>query len=304
MLEFLHYQDGAWIVEEPVPGPPDKVCAQLKTFSPMALAFKNLKPTFNQETVEPKTYFTGRAVKNEKLPEATGGDPPLRYTLELAPLAGLMHDPPATGARHGGTITGTPTKPTARQEYTLTATDKNGDKATLPFTIEVKPDIQNRDLALVLAGVGRTLASDAVEILGGRFGSSPASRLQVTLGGQVLRLTNPPASPSPSYPPPSPLSSSPSPLAGEGRGEGGVLRGEGGVLRGEGEVLRGEGKVLQGEGSLLQSEDQGASTRPARVPQPLATSHRPGPQRGPRPRRHHQHPFAAFPLSPCGRGPG
>ena len=106
--------------------------------------------------MEPKTYFTGRAVKKDELPEATGGDPPLRYTLELAPLAGLIHEPPATGARHGGTITGTPTKPTARQEYTLTATDKNGDKATLPFTIEVKPDIQNRDLALVLAGVGRT----------------------------------------------------------------------------------------------------------------------------------------------------
>ena len=140
----------------------------------------------------------------------------------------------------------------------LIATDKNDDEAKLPFTIEIKPDIQSRDLALVLAGVGRTLASDAVEILGGRFGSSPASRLQVTLGGQVLRLTNPPASPSPSSPSPS---SPPSPLAGEGRGEGEVLQGEG-------EVLRGEGEVLRSEGSLLQSEAQESATRPAGSPSP------------------------------------
>ncbi len=254
MLEFLHYQDGAWRVEEIVEQTPEKVCAQLKTFSTVALAFKNRRPAFPSDTLDPKMYPTGQAV-NDELLGATGGDPPLRY--ELAPLAlpaGLTYTRPAAGASHGGTITGTPTTPTAAREYTLTATDKNNDKATLSFSIEVKPGIQSRDLGLVLAGVGRTLASDAVEILGGRFGSSPASRLQVTLGGQVLRLTNPPASPSPSSPPPSPLSSSPSPLAGEGRGEGGVLRGE--------------GEVLRSEGSLLQSKAQESAARPAGSPSP------------------------------------
>ena len=222
-LQFLHYTNGTWRVEPPAEGPPEKVCARLTTFSPMMVVFENLKPAFQAE-VPPKTYYTGRAVTDE-LPGATGGNPPLRY--ELAPPAlpaGLSYTPPAAGARHGGTIRGTPTTPEAAREYTLTATDKNRDEATLSFSIEVKPGIQSRDLGLVLAGVGRTLASDAVEILGGRFGSAPASRLQITLGGQVLRLTTP-QSPSPSSP-------IPSPLAGEGQGEGGVLQGEASVLQG------------------------------------------------------------------------
>ena len=112
----------------------------------------------------------------------------------------------------------------AKQNYTLIATDAYNQTAELPFTIEVQPGIESRDLALVLAGIGRTLASDAVEILGSRSGPPP-SRLHVTLGGQVLRLTAPAGSaPAPAAPSasgaPSPLPSAPSPLAGEGRGEG------------------------------------------------------------------------------------
>ena len=305
-LKFLHYTNGAWRVEPPVKeGPPEKVCARLTTFSPMMVVFENMKPEF-QEEVKPKTYYTGRVV-NDELPDATGGNPPLRYKLLTPPAlpAGLTYTPPAAGASHGGTIRGTPTTPEAKQTYTLTATDKNRDEATLSFSIEVKPGIQSRDLGLVLAGVGRTLASDAVEILGGRFGSAPASRLQITLGGQVLRLTTP-QSPAPSSP-------SPSPLPGAGQGEGEVLQGEGSLLQGEttravpvgsspwqqatglalsvarafgvtintpspqspspfagagqgeGGFLRGEGGVLRGQGGFLQNEPN----LPGRLPTDL-----------------------------------
>ena len=170
------------------------------------------------------TFMTGKA-EDRSLPAATGGNPPLSYRLKPEPAlpAGLEYEPGA-GEDHGGTITGTPTTPTAKQTYTLIARDANGDEAFLEFTIEVKSSIQSRDLGLVLAGVGRTLATDAVEILGGRFGSAPASRLQITLGGQVLRLTAP---------------------AAPARGEG-VESGEGRVVRGEG-VERGEGRVERGE---------------------------------------------------------
>ena len=48
--------------------------------------------------------------------------------------------------------------------------------------------VEDRDLKMVLAAVGRTIASDAVEVLSGRFGSS-ASQPHVTVGGQMLRLT-------------------------------------------------------------------------------------------------------------------
>ena len=248
-LQFLHYQNGAWMEVENSDDQGEQICATVTDFSPFAVGYRDEKPKFLRKDVK-LMYTTGKE-ESQTLPKAEGGDGTITYELTMTPAlpAGLMYKKP-DGAEHGGTVTGTPTTPTDQpQTYTLTATDKDDDKATLSFTIEVKPGIQSRDLDLVLAGVGRTLASDAVEILGGRFGSSPASRLQVTLGGQVLRLTNPPASPSPSSPPPSPLSSSPSPLAGEGRGEGGVLRGEGGVLK--------------GEGSLLQGKAQKSSARPA-----------------------------------------
>ena len=224
-LRFLHYQTAAWRGVEDVEDspPPGRLCATVRAVSPFAVGYPDKKPKFPEDMKPLPPYPTGQAV-NETLP-FPDGDWPITYTLTPALPAGLTYTPPAAEAKHGGTITGTPTTP-KQETYTLTATDVDKDTDSMTFTIEVKPGIQSRDLGLVLAGVGRTLASDAVEILGGRFGSSPASRLQVTLGGQVLRLTNPTASSSPSSPPPSPL-------AGEGRGEGGGLRGEGSLLQGE-----------------------------------------------------------------------
>ena len=49
-------------------------------------------------------------------------------------------------------------------------------------------EVQRRDLKTVLAAVGRTIASDAVEVLSGRF-RAPLSQPHVTVGGQMLRLT-------------------------------------------------------------------------------------------------------------------
>ena len=90
-----------------------------------------------------------------------------------------------------------------------TRADKDGPPSREKMAMtNPDPDEQRRVLSMVLAGVGRTLATDAVEILSSRSGT-PVSRLSVTLGGQVLRLTDPP--PAPSSDPPSPL----------GRGDGG-----------------------------------------------------------------------------------
>ena len=297
-LQFLHYQNenGAWtVVEEDREDRGGEICATVKAFAPFAVGYRDEKPKFPEAMKSLPSYFTGKEV-NETLPFA-GGDTPVTY--ELTPItlplpAGLTYEQPKAGAEHGGTITGTPTTPTDQPlTYTLTATDGDRDTDSMKLTIEVKPGIQSRDLGLVLAGVGRTLASDAVEILGGRFGSAPASRLQVTLGGQVLRLTTP-QSPSPSSP-------SPSPLAGEGQGEGGVLQGEGSVLQGEASAVpvgsspwqqatglalsvaralgvnldtspsplagegRGEGVFSRGEGNFLQNE----TNLPGRLPTDL-----------------------------------
>ena len=217
-LHLLHLENEEDVVWKDV-GSGDVEAEQISSDDPLesffrfALAFENLKPTFDKK--EPALKFMTGVAKSVNLPEATGGNQPLSYWIVEDLPDGLEHDGQAAGS---GIITGTPTTPTTDpQPYTLTVRDKNGDKDTLKFTIEVTSGIQSRDLGLVLAGVGRTLATDAVEILGGRFGASPASRPQVTLGGQALRLT--PAPPSPSSP-------APSPLAGEGRGEGSLLQGK------------------------------------------------------------------------------
>ncbi len=240
-----------------------RLCADLAEFSQYAAAMERGKDVaFAQDDPRRmKTFFTGTTIRDDKghLP-AADGDPPITYELlnmESLRQFGLDYD--STGESHGGAITGTPTTPTdGPQDYELQATDWDGDTKTIMVTIEVKPGIQSRDLALVLAGIGRTLASDAVEVLGGRFGSAPASRLQITLGGQVLRLTEPAA------PAPSPTPPSPSPLAGEGRGEG-VSSGVKGALQGAGNLPQDEGNVLQGEGSPLQGE---ATPAPASGPSP------------------------------------
>ncbi len=206
--------------------PPVRVCADVEAFSPsspFAVGYRGVEFSLEKQTF---VFRTGQA-DEKTLPAARGGSGEYSYmVLEAETLpAGLSYDNSEAGAKHGGTITGTATATMPERTYTLKATDEsyNKEEATWQFTIEVKPGIESRDLALVLAGIGRTLATDAVEILGSRAGPPPA-RLHVTLGGQVLRLTDPAesapaASPSASGTP-SPLASAPSPLAGEGRGEG------------------------------------------------------------------------------------
>ena len=184
----------------------------------------DLMPTFGDAVVPVQKYSVATAITPLTLPEATGGDVPLTYALTPTTLPpGLTFDAETR------TLSGTPTAVQAQTLYTWTAQDQDGDTARLPFTIEVTSSIQSRDLGLVLAGVGRTLAADAVEIIGGRF-NPPASRLQVTLGGQVLSTETP----EPSSSPP------PSPLAREGRGEGTPLQDEGSPLQSEGTLLRDE----------------------------------------------------------------
>ena len=195
-------------------GDPESPDSDMLSFT-LEVVEENLMPSFEGATVNPQVYPRGVQIEPLPLPRATGGNGTLSYALTPALPEGLMPTLP-TGTSNG-IITGTPTELQDLTPYTLTVSDEDGDQDRITFTIEVTSGIQSRDLGLVLAGVGRTLATDAVEILGGRFGASPASRPQVTLGGQALRLT--PAPPSPSSP-------APSPLAGEGRGEGSLLQGK------------------------------------------------------------------------------
>ena len=141
-------------------------------------------PTFGGATVSAQRYVQYTAIPILTLPRATGGDGRLTHTLTPRTLpAGLTFDPATR------TLSGTPTAVQASTMYTWTARDVDGDESRLMFPMEVVSGVRTRDLGLVLAGVGRTLATDAVDVLGGRFGSPAPSRVQVILGGQVLGLT-------------------------------------------------------------------------------------------------------------------
>ena len=65
------------------------------------------------------------------MPEATGGDGTLTYSLSPVVPAGLSFDADAR------TLSGTPKCAPAAGEYTYTATDEDGDKAELKFKIRV-----------------------------------------------------------------------------------------------------------------------------------------------------------------------
>ena len=99
-------------------------------------AAPDLLPSFGDARLAPLSYLVGTAVSSVVLPAATGGDGPLRYALTPALPPGLRFTAPAD-ATTGGTLSGTPTAPRAVTTYTLTATDADGDAATLPFTLAI-----------------------------------------------------------------------------------------------------------------------------------------------------------------------
>ena len=100
---------------------------------------ENLMPAFaNDASVVPQIYTEGKAIADLTLPQATGGNGKLSYKLiksdGTALPNGLTFDGtmrvlagrPATGTAAGAT------------QYTLTATDRDGDTATLTFMITIE----------------------------------------------------------------------------------------------------------------------------------------------------------------------
>ncbi len=89
-------------------------------------------PSFGSEEVQDQHWTQGMTVVGGlSLPNATGGNGELIYSLTPELAAGLTFDP------SGPRIIGTPSVVKAKTEYTLSATDADGDTATLAFSIEV-----------------------------------------------------------------------------------------------------------------------------------------------------------------------
>ena len=88
-------------------------------------------PTFGSATVDDQAWTRHSAITALTLPTATDGDGTLSYTLSPALPNGVTED-----ASHR--VSGTPSVALANTAYTWTATDANGDKATVSFHIAVE----------------------------------------------------------------------------------------------------------------------------------------------------------------------
>ena len=98
----------------------------------------DLKPSFGGAVVEDQRYKEGREIPALTLPAATGGDGVLVYSLtpDVGGI-GLVFD---AGSR---VLSGTPSRAQDWTQYTLTATDEDGDTAALSFRVEVRPDLKS-----------------------------------------------------------------------------------------------------------------------------------------------------------------
>ena len=88
-------------------------------------------PSFADVAIDDQTYVVGTAIADWVLPEASGGDGALTYSVSTLP-AGLEFDAATR------TLGGTPTESTdGAVAVTYTATDDDDDTATLTFTIAI-----------------------------------------------------------------------------------------------------------------------------------------------------------------------
>ena len=134
---------------------------------------EDLFPSFvghSLTTAPGEQYTVGEAV-NVTLPSASGGNPPLTYSVTPALPAGLTFN--ATSR----TISGTPTLLKPRTEYDYTVTDADGDTFTIGFSITVAAATMStgscRVGQILNPGDSCTVGSDRFEVLPdgrGRFG--------------------------------------------------------------------------------------------------------------------------------------
>ena len=151
------------------------------------------QPTFGDAAVEPQQYRQGETIPPLVLPAATGGDAPLSYALTPALPAGLTYTAPAD-ATTGGLLSGTPTALQAETTYTLTATDANGDTATLAFTLTVEADLLPSFGTVMVAAHGYPVGTAIVPLVlpAATGGNAPLSYTLTPAVPPGLTYTAPP----------------------------------------------------------------------------------------------------------------
>ena len=102
-------------------------------------------PSFGDASIPDRTWVRDVAIETLVLPAASGGDGSLTYALSPAPPDGVIF---TASAR---TLAGMPTTVQAARAYTYTATDEDGDVATLAFTITVSEPFSTAQSSTALA---------------------------------------------------------------------------------------------------------------------------------------------------------
>ena len=144
----------------------------------------DLMPEFVPNTFAAQNYEQDTPIAPVALPEARGGDAPLRYALSPALPEGLGFDESTR------VVSGTPTETISETVYRLVATDSDGDSATLTFTITVEPGVRaDRERlkvinTVVLPEIARTMTSSALGAVTGRIEDATSGR---AAGGLAAR---------------------------------------------------------------------------------------------------------------------
>ena len=110
-------------------------------------------PSFGASPILGQTWVKDTAIDALTLPAATGGNGELVYTLAGTLPAGVTFD----ASTH--TLSGTPTAVQDAVEYTYTATDADGDAASLSFTIQVERRSSGDAAFVSYADVPSTMAA-------------------------------------------------------------------------------------------------------------------------------------------------
>ena len=151
-------------------------------------------PTFGTETVTAQVYARGTAV-NLTLPTVTDGNGVITYTLAPTALAGGLTFNPAANPP---TITGTPNTQASPTTYTYTATDEDGDDASLMFDISVgasmstPPTTQTLTISptMVTESATATDITATVTLTGGTYNVERLFNIRTTQSGAATAATD------------------------------------------------------------------------------------------------------------------
>ena len=95
---------------------------------PLVVAIADNDPTFSTATIDDQTYTVGVGIGSVTLPTATGGNPPLAYTISSLPDGLTLSD---------NVLSGIPETMQASTTHTYTVTDSDSNTATIDFTITI-----------------------------------------------------------------------------------------------------------------------------------------------------------------------